>query len=637
MARSVPGIVFNRGDITLETIIAEIVDNSLDAKAKKIEIEFFEYKSSGQSQDIGFAVFDDGKGFADIEGLFDSFEIEEKTGKKERAADDIGKYHIGLKIAPLTMFKELHVLSKVDDEILFSSAFNPNKSGLDYDMDQTPRVNPTYPSMYHPKLSQLNPEIHQVISKFIKTHSAWKTCVIGCHRIKNILDDGNKPIDLLVTGSSGPKHFAQFLGMTYQKYLEDAEPPMIQITNCRKDSPYKIHPIDPFWKDFTPSKFREKQIQFEHALSKASDDEEELEIQTQIDFCKSMARYGTYKGYTHVSSKIDGIKVTPYVIPVGEARTIIAKNTIEGIRWNNSTTTRPMHRAVTNASSELLASNRVTGFFFYRGKRLINFGKFYELNVKDNDANSIRIEVEYPKELDDTHFEVSPNKERIDNFSEETWADIIRALKQSEGGPEYAAPFNVERPFFIDTIIARKEPTKKKRKPNPEAHFPNILVRSGEGGAKYKKCSACGFLHNPDDNDEICLKFVCAKCSEKNHGCTPTTCHYTCSVCTAKGECKPGNCVNVCKFCKLIHEEESCKKICPGGCGKPAPDCICTPKEVCDGCNKDKCECFEGESGMPLAKGPKVKLTLYRKNKEKNVELLKSALERLDIQPDELA
>ena len=40
---------------------------------------------------------------------------------------------------------------------------------------------------------------------------------------------------------------------------------------------------------------------------------------------------------------------------------------------------------------------------------------------------------------------------------------------------------------------------------------------------------------------------------------------------------------------------------------------------------------------MPLAKGPKVKLTLYRKNKEKNVELLKSALERLDIQPDELA
>ena len=63
MARSVPGIVFSRGDITLETIVAEIVDNSLDAKAKNIQVNFFENTDSKQTQDIGFAVFDDGRGF----------------------------------------------------------------------------------------------------------------------------------------------------------------------------------------------------------------------------------------------------------------------------------------------------------------------------------------------------------------------------------------------------------------------------------------------------------------------------------------------------------------------------------------------------------------------------------------------
>ena len=209
----------------------------------------------------------------------------------------------------------------------------------------------------------------------------------------------------------------------------------------------------------------------------------------------SASKYGTYEGYTQdVSSKIEGIKVTPYVIPVGDARTIIKENTVDGILGGKRVQfTRPMNKAVTNASSRLLASEHVTGFFFYRGKRLINFGKFYELNVADNDANSIRIEVQYPKDLDDIHFEVSPNKERIDNFSEEAWNDIIRALKQSEGGPDYAAPFDEERPFFIDTEAARKEPTKKKKTPNPHAHFPNILARSGEGGAKYKNAPHVDF------------------------------------------------------------------------------------------------------------------------------------------------
>lgn len=637
MARSVPGIVFSRGDITLETIVAEIVDNSLDAKAKKIQVNFFEYTDSKQTQDIGFAVFDDGRGFETDEALFNSFEIEEKDGKKERDDDDIGKYHIGLKIAPLTMFKHLHVFSKIKDNVVFSSAFNPNKTGIDYNMDQTPQLNPTYPTKYHTKLSALSSEVHEIIASFLESDYDWKTCVIGCHRIKNVLDDGKKPVELLVHGASGPKHYAQFLGLTYQRYLEDSNPPKMEVVNQHKESPFAVFPIDPFWKSYTPKVFNEKEVEYQKHLLDAKDDEDKEAIQGKIDFCKSMSRYGTYEGYTHVSSKIEGIKVTPYVIPVGDARTIIKENTVDGIRWKESELTRPMNKAVTNASSRLLASEHVTGFFFYRGKRLINFGKFYELNVADNDANSIRIEVQYPKDLDDIHFEVSPNKERIDNFSEEAWNDIIRALKQSEGGADYAAPFDKERPFFIDTETARKEPTKKKKTPNPEAHFPNILARSGEGGAKYKKCSACGFLHNPNDKDEICLRFICVKCTEKTHGCTPTDCQYTCPVCTAIGECKPGNCVNVCKFCNLIHEDGACKKICPGGCGKPAPDCICAPKEVCDGCNKEKCECIQGDSGMPVESGPKVKLTLYRKNKEKNVELLKSALKRLNIQPDELA
>ena len=94
MARSLPDFVFKLTELDIERIIAEIVDNSLDKQAKKIHVEFLE--TGERKNDVGFAVYDNGTGFESISKLFESLEIEMKD--KSRTDDEIGKYHIGMKI-----------------------------------------------------------------------------------------------------------------------------------------------------------------------------------------------------------------------------------------------------------------------------------------------------------------------------------------------------------------------------------------------------------------------------------------------------------------------------------------------------------------------------------------------------------
>ena len=129
-----------------------------------------------------------------------------------------------------------------------------------------------------------------------------------------------------------------------------------------------------------------------------------------------------------------------------------------------------MDRAPKNGPSKRLQSDSVAGFFFYRDDRLINYGQFYDLNVSANEANSIRIEVQYPSSLDD-QIKVSANKDRIKKFGD-AWDEILRGLDQKAGGSMYAPPFQNEISFFVDSAEGWKKPTAKKKAQNKIAHFP---------------------------------------------------------------------------------------------------------------------------------------------------------------------
>ena len=644
MARSVPGIVFGLGDIRLESIVAEIIDNSLDENAKNIELRFFECTSSKKNQDIGFAVFDDGNGFETRDELFDSFEIQQKDKQKSRKDTDIGKYHIGMKIAPLSMYMHLFVLSRIENTIWYSAAHNPEKSSKPYDMDLSPHQNPTKPKKYSITDKTIPQEIHLIVKEMTDKTSTWNTCVVACNRWKNVLEDGKKPVLELLQKTSGAKFFATFLGLTYQKYLEDASPPSIKILDPSNRTLIPVIPIDPFWKEFTPERFEVEKARYQKLHNASIIPAEKKAIQTKINACAGIGKYGTFTGYEHSSTTILGLTVQPHVIPDGKVRTLIKNNVEKGIKWDKDENKAGALGQAKGGPSSRLNSEFVAGFFIYRGKRLINFGKFYDLNVSANDGNAIRIEINYPKTLDDTHFEVSPNKERINTFSDEAWKEILRALEQKEGGSQYAKPFNKELPFFIATDDGLKRPPKGKDKPNKFAHYANILARNGDGGAKYAPCGVCGFVHQKGDT---CSQKKCATCGLKAKGCTDKSCKYICKVCAETGKCKPSTCINKCKNCNKIHSPGMCAKKCSGGCGELPVNCKCKCtlcgkvhvighcKKVCSECKKEKCDCLQGDS-RGLYKGPKVNLYLFKKNKKDNIDELKRALEILGIDSSDL-
>ena len=640
MARTVPSIEFDR-KLSLEHIVLEIIDNSLDYNSEKIHLQFFECTTSEENRDVGFAVFDDGDGFESSDKLFNAFKIEERG--KDRKPNDVGKYHAGMKIAPLSMYKHLFVFTMLDGEPYFCSAKNPTAVGIEYNMDLKPYQNPTMANMYAKSDTSIPEEVHTILEQFVDANADWTTCVVACHRVKTIVEDGREPVESFIRKKVGAEHFGQIVGMTYQKYLERENPPSIKIYNPITDEFDSVTSIDPFWKSFTPKQFKNEQTKSEGALAKATD-EEKIIIQGRISFCKAMAKFGTFEGDQFLSSKLPGLKIRPYVVPSRKPiRAIIKKNLHAGIRWDTKHTQTPMDQAVDKAPSRSLASEKVAGFFFYRDNRLINFGHFFELTQADNTGNSIRIEVEYPSSLDE-HIQVGLNKNDIKKFSPEAWKEILTGLKIESGGTEYAAPFNVEKSFFRNTPEAKKTPTKGKKKPNALAHYPNILVRGGEKGVKYIECTVCEFAHEPG---ETCPERECSTCGLKAKGCTSKKCSYKCTTCSKVGDCSPTTCNNKCSDCQKIHDEGDCKKKCDKGCGQLISKCQCICgkcgekhdkgkcKKICDQCNKEGCDCEQGENTLSF-KGPKVKMTLWKKNKDANIEKLKEALDRLGLSHKDL-
>ncbi|SDP42177.1 Histidine kinase-, DNA gyrase B-, and HSP90-like ATPase [Pseudomonas arsenicoxydans] len=95
---------------TLESALADLIDNSISASAKKIRIEFRPY------DDPYVAIIDDGFGMSpDI--LINAMRHGSTNPLIERAVDDMGRYGLGLKTSSLSQCRRMTVLSKKDNHI----------------------------------------------------------------------------------------------------------------------------------------------------------------------------------------------------------------------------------------------------------------------------------------------------------------------------------------------------------------------------------------------------------------------------------------------------------------------------------------------------------------------------------------
>lgn len=97
------GEIYSRLGYTFSEAIADLVDNSIDAKAQNILIRF--ERTASEIRRV--IILDDGKGITDIQ-LRKAMTVGAKTGKTDAS---LGKYGIGLKSASLSQAQSFKVLS----------------------------------------------------------------------------------------------------------------------------------------------------------------------------------------------------------------------------------------------------------------------------------------------------------------------------------------------------------------------------------------------------------------------------------------------------------------------------------------------------------------------------------------------
>lgn len=106
----------------LKTAFADIIDNSIAAGAKNIEIVNNDLKS-GTNKLEWIAIVDDGRGMT-INGIADAFKLGGDGIESIRTESDLGRFGLGLKTASFSQCKKLTVISKTKNTEISSLVFD---------------------------------------------------------------------------------------------------------------------------------------------------------------------------------------------------------------------------------------------------------------------------------------------------------------------------------------------------------------------------------------------------------------------------------------------------------------------------------------------------------------------------------
>ena len=393
--------------VQYESLIAEIVDNSMDNNAKNVLIRF----SGSRWDEFTTVVFDDGAGFKTSQDLFNSFNlaIQDVTENSQGDKKITGINDIGMKLTPLSYCDSISVITRFENGRLGTRTLSRESATRD-DNYQTDDEKQTF--------AEFNPAWNLI------DNGTWNTAII----IHN-------HHEAAFTGSpSSPRKYCQnlarFLGITYNQILDDAEVNLSSICIQHRNEEQKwdenvvqASSLDPFWSRFTPEIIKDRVEQ--NLFDKFNREHQGL--------MRSLIEFGTVasgKIAIPIRSEDDGktynVKLQAFVIPPRAAKSLIPK-----IYKNSS-----FDVGLKKAGTPILQKEHTAGFYFYRNKRCISFGTsgfaknkgFYEiLSSPSNQQLDLRIKIEFPQQLD-SYFKLEPTKNGV-KPPEDFFKKVVEELK----------------------------------------------------------------------------------------------------------------------------------------------------------------------------------------------------------------
>ncbi len=185
---------------SFDAAIADIVDNSISAHAKNIEVNIAPPKNGN----LSVVILDDGDGMSE-DGLKTAMSLGGKGPSSARAVSDLGRFGLGLKTASFSQAKKLLVISKKKD--------NHNLLGIEWDLDHVIQSN-KWEARLMSNVDCIAELTSNGIDKFVNgTAVIWKECdriTQGLESDKDLGQFINQSVDQL------KKKFS----LVFQKYLD---------------------------------------------------------------------------------------------------------------------------------------------------------------------------------------------------------------------------------------------------------------------------------------------------------------------------------------------------------------------------------------------------------------------------------
>ena len=632
---------FNKVDVKIESVIAELVDNSIAREnVSRIDVVFkrdsdgvrigrnLPHHESPLIQDFsdGFSmsVFNDGQGFESAEMLHSSFELVKEPGQEiNRRQNESGLFHVGMKESTLNKYHHFSIIANIDGEQQTRSIIFPgHQNEFVYDWKPYPSlgINPSNTAPSHIDIAWINRYMQE--HNFVTCGHASAAREILCLEGEPNKTDINFIQDFADT-------IVNFLGIIYSKDLVDRmyDLNVVTISDDGISTSRVVKPIDMFWDQTTPENIR----------SRATDPSL---TEHQKYLCETLHGYGTLKGHTkEIEVDFDNVltkfKVTPYLLPHEQIRDKLQEISTT---WNG-------YKLINNPGStinsgSIFASESLQGCTFIRSGRTIVIGNhnsadndgFYKLFdygfTQSNTKTRLRIKVEYDMgSYTDRLFDLKPNKDGYKEIKSTVWKKIIAALRSPVDGRSrgHFFPHDREVPFFV--------------KGDRDRHYDGHVNRKDTWFRKsaIKLCTiqGCRTFHGKNQN---CPKRPCGTCGSSLYSseCTATTCMHICEnpECGERGHTVENCPLNLCENCN----QQIC--ICCSGCN--ANPCIC----VCSDCDANPCECEETMPNPPPPRpqpgmeddmyGSFKKIRYYPDNKENTVLAIKAIMDDADISIEDL-
>jgi len=642
---------FNKVDVKVESVVAELVDNSIAREeVSRIDVVFRQDSDNieigrflphhrsphtiNSSNGFSMSVFNDGKGFEDVEHLHSSFELVKEPGKElDRGERESGLFHVGMKESTLNKFHHFSIIANIGTaQEIRSIIFPGHLNDFLYDWMPYPAAG-SNPSNILP---------NHVDSGWIRTYMSDNNFVTCGHA------SGAREI-LCLEGvpNRNDIHFindfadtiANFLGIIYSNDLIEERYELNVVTVVDEiEIIRKVKPIDLFWEQTTPDKIS--------AMAANSD----LTPQQKY-WCKTISGYGTLKGHDkEIEIDYDGeltkFRMTPYLLPHQQIRDKLVEITPI---WNGY---KIINDAVSTINSgSIFLSESLQGCTFIRNGRTIVVGNhnaadndgFYKLFdyglSTDNTKTRIRIKIEYEKgSYTDRLFDLKPNKDGYKEIKSDVWKRIISALNSPIDGQSRGLFFPHDRsvPFYTSGDTNRHFKGKVDTK---ETWFKKSAI---------KLCitSGCKSYHAKNAK---CPKRPCASCNNSlyDSDCTASTCGHRCEneECGQIGHTSENCTINDCGRCNLNPTNCICCGICEqpvndGKCGCPCP--VCSENYDSDG----ECGCDNSPPPPPPPRprpgheddvhGTPHYVTYYPNNKQHSIDAVRGIMESSGITLEDL-